>query len=99
MPLSPAMMTRSGCMWPRPAAAVSTRSFSPSFNAAFASAGAEHRKDIFDVFGRGAEFAQDRADGLALFDDDEMLAPVAAADLVFGRSVMFSGTTRASKPI
>src|SRR4029077_5956420 len=48
-------------------------------HAAFASAGAEHRKHIFDLVGRGVELAQDRADGLALFDDDEMLAPIGVA--------------------
>ena len=68
-------------------------------DAALAAAGAEHGKNILDLVGRGAEFAQDRADGLALLDDDEVLAPLACCPLVLGRSVMFSGTTRASKPI
>ena len=68
------------------------------FDAAFAGRGAEHRDDVLDLLGRGAKLAQDRADRLAFFDDDDMLAPVAARLLVFGSSVMFSGTTRASKP-
>ena len=40
---------------------------------------AEHGDDLLDLVGRGAELAQDRADGLALLHRDEALAPVAAA--------------------
>ncbi len=40
---------------------------------------ADHGDDRLDLVGRGAEFAQDGADRLALLDDDLPLAPVAAA--------------------
>jgi len=40
---------------------------------------AEHGEDRFDLVGRGAKLAQDRADGFAVLGGDETLAPVGAA--------------------
>ncbi len=46
---------------------------------AFESGRPDDADDALDLVGRGAQFAQDRADRLAFFDDDLALAPVAAA--------------------
>ena len=57
--------------------------------------------DALDLVGVGAELAQDRADRLALFDDDRrslQSPPPLTEAVVFGISVTFSGTTRGSKP-
>ena len=94
--LSPEMMTRSGCMWPRPAAAVSTRSFWPSLRPP-SRARAKHRKIALISSGAAPSSRRIEPTVSPFFADDGMLAPVGAA-MVFGRSVMFSGTTRASKP-
>jgi hypothetical protein len=56
-------------MWPSPAAAVSTRSFWPSFRPP--SRARPSTAGHLDVVGRRAELAQDRPDGLALFGNDE----------------------------
>src|SRR5579863_4286395 len=45
----------------------------------------DHGDDAFDLIWSGAEFAQDRADRLALFDDDLAFAPIAAAVELVGR--------------
>ena len=69
-------------------------------HAAFASAGAEHREYILDLLGHGAKLAQDRADGLALFDDDEMFAPLSVTARlgqerdVFGNDAGFEADIR-----
>src|ERR1700728_2636006 len=41
-----------------------------------ATAGAKRRQHVLDLVGHAAELAQDRADSFALFDDDEMFAPL-----------------------
>ena len=101
--VSLATITRIGCRRcaGRHGAAMQHAQLLAFLEAAVAAAGAEHGGDRLDVVRRRAEIAQVSTDAVALLATTtrslKALPPVASL-VVFGSSVMFSGTMRASKP-
>ena len=96
-PVSPAMMTRSGCMCPRPAAAVRTRSFWPSFNPP-SRARAPSTARIPLISSGAAPSSRRIEPTVSPFFATTTCSLQSSPPVVFGRSVIFSGTTRASNP-
>ncbi len=98
---SPAMMTRSGCMWPMPAAAMSTRSFWPSLRPP-SRAGGPSTARIALISSGWAPSSRKIEPTVSPFFAMTMRSLQSPPPLVWlvvlGSSVTFSGTTRAAKP-